>query len=64
VSHATATEITMPRLSDSMEEGTILAWLVDAGQPVVEGQDLFEVETDKASMTVRAEGSGTLEILA
>jgi pyruvate dehydrogenase E2 component (dihydrolipoamide acetyltransferase) len=47
-----------------MEEGTILAWLVEAGQPVSEGQDLFEVETDKANMTVQAEASGVLEILA
>ncbi|MBS1880105.1 MAG: 2-oxo acid dehydrogenase subunit E2 [Actinobacteria bacterium] len=54
----------MPRLSDSMEEGTILAWLVEAGQAVSEGQDLLEVETDKANMTVEAEGSGVLEILA
>ena len=64
MSHATATEITMPRLSDSMEEGTILTWLVAAGEPVATGQDLLEVETDKANMTVESEGSGTLEILA
>jgi pyruvate dehydrogenase E2 component (dihydrolipoamide acetyltransferase) len=63
LSDATAT-ITMPRLSDSMEEGTILAWLVAAGEPVEAGQDLLEVETDKANMTVEAEGSGVLEILA
>jgi pyruvate dehydrogenase E2 component (dihydrolipoamide acetyltransferase) len=64
VSQATATEITMPRLSDSMEEGTILTWLVAAGEPVAEGQDLLEVETDKANMTVQAESGGILEILA
>ncbi|HEY2717877.1 MAG TPA: dihydrolipoamide acetyltransferase family protein [Solirubrobacterales bacterium] len=61
---ATATEITMPRLSDSMEEGTILAWLVAAGEPVAAGQELLEIETDKATMTVEAEAAGTLEILA
>ncbi len=61
---ATVTEVSMPRLSDSMEEGTILAWLVEAGQPVAAGQDLLEVETDKANMTVAAEAAGVLEILA
>ncbi|HEY5332710.1 MAG TPA: biotin/lipoyl-containing protein, partial [Solirubrobacterales bacterium] len=63
MSTATATEILMPRLSDSMEEGTILSWLVAPGAEVVVGQDLLEVETDKANMTVEAEGSGALEIL-
>jgi pyruvate dehydrogenase E2 component (dihydrolipoamide acetyltransferase) len=47
-----------------MEEGTILTWLVAPGEPVEEGQDLLEVETDKANMTVQAEAAGTLEILA
>lgn len=60
----TATEIVMPKLSDSMEEGTILAWLIAAGATVSEGDDLLEVETDKANMTVQADGSGVLEIFA
>jgi pyruvate dehydrogenase E2 component (dihydrolipoamide acetyltransferase) len=64
MSTATATEILMPKLSDSMEEGTILSWLVAAGTEVSVGQDLLEVETDKANMTVQAEASGVLEILA
>jgi len=59
----TATEVAMPKLSDSMEEGTILSWLASSGDEVADGQDLFEVETDKANMTVQAEGSGALEIL-
>jgi pyruvate dehydrogenase E2 component (dihydrolipoamide acetyltransferase) len=63
MSTATATEILMPKLSDSMEEGTILSWLVTAGSEVAVGQDLLEVETDKANMTVQAEGSGPIEIL-
>ena len=58
------TEIQMPRLSDSMEEGTVLAWLIEAGQPVAAGEDLVEIETDKATMTYAAEASGVLEILA
>jgi pyruvate dehydrogenase E2 component (dihydrolipoamide acetyltransferase) len=63
MSTATATEMLMPKLSDSMEEGTILSWLVAPGTEVAVGQDLLEVETDKANMTVEAEGSGALEIL-
>jgi pyruvate dehydrogenase E2 component (dihydrolipoamide acetyltransferase) len=58
------TEITMPRLSDSMEEGTIVRWLVEDGQPVARGQELVEIETDKATITHVAEADGVLEILA
>ncbi len=60
---ATAADIPMPRLSDSMEEGTIIAWLAQQGALIAEGDDLLEVETDKATMTVQAEFSGILEIL-
>jgi pyruvate dehydrogenase E2 component (dihydrolipoyllysine-residue acetyltransferase) len=60
-----ATEITMPRLSDSMEEGTILKWLVDKGGEVKKGEPLVEIETDKANMTYDADTDGTLiEVLA
>jgi pyruvate dehydrogenase E2 component (dihydrolipoamide acetyltransferase) len=58
------TEITMPRLSDSMEEGTILKWLVGDGQRVSSGQDLVEIETDKATVTYPAEADGALHIVA
>ena len=60
---ATATEMLMPKLSDSMEEGTILSWLLAPGAEVAAGDDLLEVETDKANMTVQAEAAGVLEIL-
>jgi len=54
----------MPRLSDSMEEGTILRWLRAAGDVVRKGDDLVEIETDKATMVYEAEAEGTvLEIL-
>jgi pyruvate dehydrogenase E2 component (dihydrolipoyllysine-residue acetyltransferase) len=60
-----ATEITMPRLSDSMEEGTILKWLVEKGGEVKKGEPLVEIETDKANMTYDADSDGTLiEVLA
>ncbi|HWE11343.1 MAG TPA: dihydrolipoamide acetyltransferase family protein [Solirubrobacteraceae bacterium] len=55
-----AIEIVMPRLSDSMEEGTILQWLVEEGDVVTEGEPLVEVETDKASVTYESEHDGTI----
>src|ERR687887_2314750 len=60
-----ATEITMPRLSDSMEEGTILRWLKSVGDEVKRGDELVEIETDKANMTYEASDEGVLiEIVA
>jgi pyruvate dehydrogenase E2 component (dihydrolipoyllysine-residue acetyltransferase) len=55
--------VPMPRLSDTMEEGTILAWLVQDGGEAVAGEPLVEVESDKASQAVDAEVSGTLKVL-
>jgi pyruvate dehydrogenase E2 component (dihydrolipoamide acetyltransferase) len=55
----------MPRLSDSMEEGTILSWLKQVGDEVAVGDELVEIETDKANMAYEADMAGTLqEILA
>jgi pyruvate dehydrogenase E2 component (dihydrolipoamide acetyltransferase) len=60
-----ASDVVMPRLSDSMEEGTILKWLVDQGGEVKRGQPLVEIETDKANMTYDADADGLLvEVLA
>ncbi len=50
----------MPRLSDSMEEGTILKWLVAEGDELREGQPLVEVETDKAVVTHEADAPATV----
>lgn len=57
-------QMTMPKLSDTMEEGTILQWLVEEGVEVEKGAPLVEIETDKANMTVEAPESGTLIQLA
>jgi pyruvate dehydrogenase E2 component (dihydrolipoamide acetyltransferase) len=57
---ATANEIVMPRLSDAMEEGTILRWLIADGERVARGQELVEIETDKASMTYESDRDGLL----
>jgi pyruvate dehydrogenase E2 component (dihydrolipoamide acetyltransferase) len=58
-------DIVMPRLSDSMEEGTILTWLKSVGDEVALGEELVEIETDKANMVFESDAVGTLvEILA
>jgi pyruvate dehydrogenase E2 component (dihydrolipoamide acetyltransferase) len=60
-----ATDVTMPRLSDSMEEGTVLKWLVEQGGEVKRGEPLVEIETDKANMTYDADTDGVLvEVVA
>ena len=58
-------DVVMPRLSDSMEEGTILKWLKSVGDEVSVGDELVEIETDKANMVYEADSAGTLvEIVA
>lgn len=58
-------DVVMPRLSDSMEEGTILAWMKSVGDEVAVGDELVEIETDKANMVYESDVAGTLtEILA
>ncbi len=54
-------DIGMPRLSDSMEEATILTWLKEPGERFARGEPLVEVETDKATVVYEAEVDGTLE---
>ena len=53
--------IGMPKLSDSMEEATVLAWLKRPGEAVRRGEPLVEVETDKATVVYEAEANGLLE---
>lgn len=55
-----ATIITMPKMSDTMEEGTIAQWLKKVGDEVKSGDILAEVETDKATMELEAYDDGTL----
>src|SRR3954464_8449810 len=58
-------EVVMPRLSDSMEEGTILRWLKQPGEEIAVGDELVEIETDKANMAYESDVAGTLtEVLA
>ncbi len=58
-------DVTMPRLSDTMEEGTIASWLKKPGEKVDRGEVIAQIETDKATMDLTAFEAGTLqEILA
>ncbi|PJN95907.1 hypothetical protein CNY89_05725, partial [Amaricoccus sp. HAR-UPW-R2A-40] len=55
-----ATQILMPALSPTMEEGTLAKWLVKEGDPVSSGQILAEIETDKATMEFEAVDEGVI----
>ena len=57
-------DIVMPRLSDTMEEGTILRWLKQDGEEIRRGEELVEIETDKANMTYESDQQGTLQTVA
>src|SRR5438874_12714759 len=54
-------EVNMPRLSDTMEEGTIARWLKKAGDEIKKGDILAEIETDKATMDLESYDAGVLE---
>ncbi|OYX25640.1 MAG: pyruvate dehydrogenase complex E1 component subunit beta [Rhodobacterales bacterium 32-66-7] len=58
-----ATEVLMPALSPTMEEGTLAKWLVKVGDKVKSGQILAEIETDKATMEFEAVDEGTVGAL-
>lgn len=57
-------EITMPRLSDTMEEGTLIKWRVKVGDKVKSGDLLADVETDKATMELQSYDDGTVAQIA
>jgi pyruvate dehydrogenase E2 component (dihydrolipoamide acetyltransferase) len=57
-------EIVMPRLSDTMQEGTILRWLKSDGELVRRGEEIVEIETDKAAMTYESDLEGSFKALA
>ena len=56
-------DINMPKLSDTMEEGTIVEWKKKSGEQVKTGDVLAEVESDKATFDLEADSDGTLQIL-
>ncbi len=57
------TEILMPALSPTMEEGKLAKWLVEEGQTIKAGDVIAEIETDKATMEVEASDEGKVSKL-
>lgn len=58
-----ATQVLLPKLGFTMEEGELAEWLVADGATVNEGDPLFALESDKSTNEVEAPASGTLKIL-
>ena len=56
-------EVNMPKLSDTMEEGTVIEWKKKSGDAVKKGDVLAEVESDKASFELEADADGVLDIV-
>jgi pyruvate/2-oxoglutarate dehydrogenase complex dihydrolipoamide acyltransferase (E2) component len=59
-----ATEIFLPKIGFSMNEGQVAEWLAKDGDQVTEGDPLFLLEADKSTNEVEAPASGTLKIIA
>ena len=57
-------EIVMPRLVEHMEEALVSRWLYDDGDEISKGEEIVEIETDKATTAIESEFEGTLRILA
>lgn len=55
--------IQVPSVGESVKEGVLASWLVKEGAQIHEGEDLFELETDKATLVVPSPGTGTVHIL-
>ncbi len=53
-------EVIMPKMSDAMIEGKVLAWRKHVGDPVARGEVIAEIETDKVNVEIEADSSGTL----
>jgi len=58
------TDILLPKLGFSMNEGTLTQWLVADGGQAVEGQPLYALESDKSTVEVESPATGTLRIIA
>jgi pyruvate dehydrogenase E2 component (dihydrolipoamide acetyltransferase) len=56
-------DINMPKLSDTMEEGTVVEWKKKSGDPVKKGEVIAEVESDKATFDLESEADGVLDII-
>jgi pyruvate/2-oxoglutarate dehydrogenase complex dihydrolipoamide acyltransferase (E2) component len=58
-----ATEVLLPKIGFSMNEGTLVEWLVADGEEVKEGQPLYSLESEKSVQEVESPASGRLKIL-
>lgn len=58
-----ATDVLLPKIGFSMNEGTIAEWLVENGAQVSEGQALYSLEADKSTNEVESPAAGTITIL-
>jgi len=58
-----STQILLPKLGFSMNEGNLSQWLVADGAPVKEGEPLYALESDKSVQEIESPASGTLKIL-
>lgn len=59
-----STQVLLPKLGFSMNEGTLAEWLIADGSAVQEGQPLYTLEAEKATQEIEAPVSGTLKIIA
>lgn len=59
-----ATEILLPKIGFSMNEGTLAEWLVADGGNVVEGEPLYALESEKSTQEIESPATGTLKIIA
>lgn len=59
-----STQVLLPKIGFSMNEGTLSEWLVADGETVTEGQVLYALESDKSVQEIEAPASGTLKIIA
>jgi pyruvate/2-oxoglutarate dehydrogenase complex dihydrolipoamide acyltransferase (E2) component len=59
-----STQILLPKIGFSMNEGTLSEWLVADGETVTEGQALYALESDKSVQEIEAPVSGTVKIIA
>src|SRR4029077_16522250 len=56
-------DVNMPKLSDTMEEGTVVEWKKKSGETVKKGDVIAEVESDKATFDLESEADGVLDII-
>lgn len=59
-----AVEVILPKIGFSMNEGTLVEWLVADGGNAVEGQPLYALESDKSTQEVESPATGTLKVIA